>query len=72
MVSQELNILNEGENFTIYKMIGPILAKQDLAEAKNNVKTRLEYITKECDRLEHLENEFKGTAEDKRKNIIRL
>ena len=66
MVSQELNILNEGENFTIYKMIGPILAKQDLVEAKNNVKTRLEYITKECDRLEHLENEFKGTAEDKR------
>ena len=52
--------------------MGPILAKQDLAEAKTNVKTRLDYISKECDRMEHLENEFKGTAEDKRKNIIRL
>ena len=68
----ELNFLNEGDEFTVFKLIGPILAKQDLTEAKSNVKTRLDYITKECDRLEHLENEFKGKAEDKRKNIIRL
>ena len=27
MVMSELAILNEGENFTIYKLIGPILAK---------------------------------------------
>ena len=72
MVNTELSLLKEGDNFTIYKMIGPILAKQDLVEARNNVKTRLDYITKEADRLEHLENEFKSTAEDKRKNIIRL
>ena len=58
----ELNILNEGDTFTVYKLVGPILAKQDLAEAKTNVKTRLEYISKEIDRMEHLENEFRGTA----------
>ena len=68
----ELNMLQDGDTFTVYKLVGPILAKQDLAEAKTNVKTRLGYIGKEVDRMEHLENEFKGTAEDKRKNIIRL
>ena len=68
----ELNFLNDGDQFTVYKLIGPILAKQELSEAKTNVKTRIDYISKEVDRLEHLENEFKGKAEDKRKNIIRL
>jgi hypothetical protein len=32
----------------------------------------MKHDTKECGVLEHLEDEFKGTAEDKRKNIIRL
>ena len=72
MVNTELNLLKDGDKFTVYKMIGPILTEQDLSEAKDGVKSRLTYITNECDRLEHLENEFKGTAEDKRKNIIRL
>ena len=27
MVMSELSILNEGENFTVYKLVGPILAK---------------------------------------------
>lgn len=29
---------------TIYKLMGPVLVKQDQAEAKSNVETRLEYI----------------------------
>lgn len=29
---------------TIYKLMGPVLVKQDQAEAKANVETRLEYI----------------------------
>ena len=36
------------------------------------MKTRLEYITKEIDRMEHLENEFIGKVEDKRKTLIKL
>ena len=27
MVMSELSILNDGENFTVYKLVGPILAK---------------------------------------------
>ncbi|PPQ67050.1 hypothetical protein CVT25_005651 [Psilocybe cyanescens] len=32
---------------TVYKLIGPVLVKQDQAEAKSNVDTRLDYIRSE-------------------------
>ncbi len=32
------------ESNTVYKLIGPILVKQEQAEAKSNVETRLEFI----------------------------
>ena len=31
----------------IYKMMGPVLVKQDLSEARQTVTKRLEYINKE-------------------------
>lgn len=47
---QELELLDEDSN--IYKLIGPVLIKQDPLEAKTNVKKRLEFIKGESDRLE--------------------
>ncbi|KAF8724559.1 hypothetical protein HU200_020820 [Digitaria exilis] len=44
-VWQELELLDDGAN--VYKLIGPVLVKQDLAEAKANVKKRIEYISAE-------------------------
>ena len=70
MVMTELSLVTE-DDATIYKLVGPVLAKLDLTEAKTNVKTRLEYISKEVDRMEHLEKEFQGNVEDKRKMIIK-
>jgi prefoldin beta subunit len=35
------------EDANVYKLIGPVLVKQDLAEAKANVKKRMEYISAE-------------------------
>ena len=43
-----------------------------MAEAKTNVQTRLNYISKELDRMEHLEQEFNGKVEDKRRTILKL
>lgn len=43
--SKELDLLNEGAN--VYKLIGPVLVKQDLAEANANVRKRIEYISAE-------------------------
>lgn len=38
-------MLNEDAN--VYKLIGPVLVKQDLAEANANVRKRIEYISAE-------------------------
>ena len=53
MVEQELAMLDEtsekGESAggVVYKLVGPLLVRQDTYEAKANVAKRLEYIQKE-------------------------
>lgn len=42
---KELDLLNEDAN--VYKLIGPVLVKQDLAEANANVRKRIDYISAE-------------------------
>ena len=56
MVLQEFKMLADGAN--VYKLVGPILAKQDLSECKSNVSKRIEFIDKEIARLSTLEAEF--------------
>lgn len=50
LLAQELELLDEDSN--IFKLIGPVLIKQDPLEAKSNVKKRLEFIKGESDRLD--------------------
>ena len=45
MVLSELELLNDKD--TVYKIIGPVLIKQDLDEAVQTVKKRLEFIQSE-------------------------
>ena len=45
MVLEELKSLEAGAN--VYKLIGPMLAKQDVVEATGNVTKRLEFINAE-------------------------
>ncbi|XP_059347100.1 prefoldin subunit 6 isoform X1 [Ammospiza nelsoni] len=45
IVQEELNLLDDST--TIFKLLGPVLVKQDLEEAKNTVGKRLEYISGE-------------------------
>ncbi|CAD7081363.1 unnamed protein product [Hermetia illucens] len=56
-VLEELDLL-KSENL-VYKLYGPVLVKQDLQEARQNVGKRMEYIKKELkrcnDTLETLE-----------------
>ena len=68
MVMSEMNLAVDGED-TIYKLVGPILAKQDMSEAKTNVKTRLDYIEKEIERMDHLENDFLKQVTEKTQRI---
>uniref|UniRef100_A0A0N5AZD5 Probable prefoldin subunit 6 n=1 Tax=Syphacia muris TaxID=451379 RepID=A0A0N5AZD5_9BILA len=50
LVKTELELLQE--DATVYKLIGPVLVKQDLAEARQNVDKRIAYIKTEIKRLE--------------------
>lgn len=45
ITKQELDKLDESNN--VYKLVGPVLVKQDLIEAKQNVHKRIEYIENE-------------------------
>ena len=40
--SQELELLEEDSS--VFKLIGPVLVKQELVEVKNNVTKRVEFI----------------------------
>ena len=45
MVKQELSLLNDGEQ--VYKMVGPVLMKNETEDAKQTVDQRLELIVGE-------------------------
>lgn len=61
-----------GPTANVYKLVGPVLAKQEVVDAKGNVEKRIEYITKEIDRMDKLEVDFQAKIEEKRKNIMKL
>ena len=63
MVMSEFKMLDDEAN--IFKMVGPILAKQSLFECKDMVQQRIAFIEKEVARLETLETEFQGKVTDK-------
>jgi prefoldin beta subunit len=50
MVQQELSLLDSSTN--VYKMVGPVLIKNSLDDAKDTVTKRLDFITTEKKRLE--------------------
>ncbi|MBN3315953.1 PFD6 protein, partial [Atractosteus spatula] len=70
IVKEELDLL-EAQN-TVYKLIGPVLVKQDLDEAKATVGKRLEYITGEIQRYETLLKELERKSEQHRELLSSL
>lgn len=56
----------------VYKLIGPVLVKQDLAEARGNVEKRLDFIKAEADRLEKKAEEMQTKHGEAQKAIIEL
>ncbi|KAI8939471.1 hypothetical protein NX059_003244 [Plenodomus lindquistii] len=62
-VKKEFDILDDDAN--IYKQIGPVLLKQDKAEAVMAVNGRLEFIEKQ---IQDIEKKIKG-IQDKAENV---
>ena len=70
MVLAEFNLMSA--DASVYKLVGPVLAKQDVGESKTNVEKRIEYITKEIERMDKLEQDFQSKVEERRANIQKL
>lgn len=69
-VQKEFAKLQDDE--TIYKLIGPVLLKQDRTDAESTVNGRLEFITKEIARLETQIKEIQVKIERKKGDIIQV
>ncbi|MED6161404.1 Prefoldin subunit 6 [Stylosanthes scabra] len=70
LVLKELDLLNEDAN--VYKLIGPVLVKQDLAEANSNVRKRIEYISAELKRLDATVQDLEEKQNSKKDAILKL
>ncbi|CAM9222068.1 unnamed protein product, partial [Chrysoparadoxa australica] len=70
MVKQELDFLSE--TTPVYKLIGPVLMKQDLPDAKQNVDKRIEMIQREMEKLEKQINEKEELHTEARKKIMAM
>eukprot|EP00238_Polyblepharides_amylifera_P009647 CAMPEP_0196578914 /NCGR_PEP_ID=MMETSP1081-20130531/12692_1 /TAXON_ID=36882 /ORGANISM="Pyramimonas amylifera, Strain CCMP720" /LENGTH=129 /DNA_ID=CAMNT_0041898303 /DNA_START=41 /DNA_END=430 /DNA_ORIENTATION=+ len=70
MVMKELEVLEEDSN--VYKLIGPLLIKQDLVEAKSNVGKRLEYIGNEMKRQDSAMKSLENRDKELQEEILRL
>uniref|UniRef100_A0A3B3ZDP9 Prefoldin subunit 6 n=1 Tax=Periophthalmus magnuspinnatus TaxID=409849 RepID=A0A3B3ZDP9_9GOBI len=64
IVKEELDMLDSAN--TIYKLIGPVLVKQDLDEAKATVAKRLEYISGELQRYDMLLKDMEKKSDQQR------
>ncbi|CAL8262956.1 unnamed protein product [Lota lota] len=70
IVKEELDLMESAN--TVYKLIGPVLVKQDLDEAKATVAKRLEYINGEIQRYETLLKEMEKKSEQHREVLSSL
>nr|CAD7449426.1 unnamed protein product [Timema bartmani] len=69
-VKQELDLLKSGGE--VYKLIGPVLVKQDLEEAKQNVTKRMDYIRSELKRTDDLLSGLDKKQDAHRESISKL
>ncbi|KAE8585099.1 hypothetical protein XENTR_v10021219 [Xenopus tropicalis] len=70
IVKQELAFLDDSN--TVYKLIGPVLVKQDLEEAKSTVDKRLQYINGEIKRYETTLKDMEQRSEQHRASLTKL
>nr|CCA18279.1 conserved hypothetical protein [Albugo laibachii Nc14]CCA18447.1 conserved hypothetical protein [Albugo laibachii Nc14] len=70
MVKQELDLVHDETK--VYKMVGPVLLKQDLEEAKTNVNKRIEFIKHELYKVTKKIEDKENEAIEVRKEIATI
>ena len=68
--NHQMDLLKDDTN--VYKLIGPVLVKQDLAEANANVRKRIEYISAELKRLDATVQDLEEKQNSKKDAILKL
>lgn len=69
-MQREFKTLSNDSN--IYKLVGPVLLKQDRDDAKRTVDGRLEFIGKEIKRIEGTIKELQEKSEKMRNELATL
>ncbi|ESO87262.1 hypothetical protein LOTGIDRAFT_210667 [Lottia gigantea] len=70
LVKTELDLIKD--DGTVFKMIGPVLVKQELEEAKQNVQKRIDYINGEIKRHEGLIKDVEKKQEAHKESLSKL
>ena len=70
LLHQELALL-DGSN-VVFKLLGPVLVKQELGEARATVGKRLDYITAEIKRYESQLRDLEQQSEQQRETLAQL
>ncbi|KAG7309989.1 hypothetical protein JYU34_004512 [Plutella xylostella] len=70
VVKEELQLLKKDSE--VYKLIGPVLVKQELEDARQNVAKRMEYITKEMKRTDDHISALENKQEASQENLNKL
>lgn len=70
MVKKELEVLDD--DAVLYKLVGPVLIKQEVMESKMNVDSRLKYFTEELARIDAATKENQEQQEKQKEKIMAL
>jgi len=70
MVKKEMDLLEE--DAIVYKLVGPVLVKQEAGDAKLNVTNRLKFINAELERIEKQAKELESQQKSSREKIMKL
>eukprot|EP01130_Rhizamoeba_saxonica_P002177 TRINITY_DN11997_c0_g1_i1.p1 TRINITY_DN11997_c0_g1~~TRINITY_DN11997_c0_g1_i1.p1 ORF type:complete len:117 (+),score=23.06 TRINITY_DN11997_c0_g1_i1:32-382(+) len=70
LVKKEFQLL-DGDS-TVYKLIGPVLVRQELPEARGNVDKRVEFINDEINRLDNKYTDLEKDLRKARDKLIEL
>merc|ERR1711920_959701 len=70
LVKEEFENLEDGA--IVYKLVGPVMVKQNVDDAKGNVEKRLEYITGELERSNKLIETQEKELQEKQQGLIKM
>merc|ERR1711894_366991 len=70
LVKDEMTLLEDG--CSIYKMVGPVLVKQDVEDSRQNVDKRIQYIESELKRHDALITDLDKKQEGHKDKLVKL